>query len=235
MTWVRIPDTWFRDAAELSPGSRDLFVRLLSYSALTRSDGYLTRSAVAAATDEIDVTRLLAELVKHGFLEDDDRGWTIVNAEDYLYTEAKRKQKADAARLGGLARAERYRPTRGPDGKITGAVPDGKADTLPDGMAATLPVPSRIGIGIGTRPATGSTYEDTRGWDESWAPLLAAWQARGFRLPPSDRQRELLWPIVDSRPTDAAAWVQGAKHGSSSHDVVGHVLRQWHPIQDSVA
>ena len=40
----------------------------------------------------------------------------------------------------------------------------------------------------------------------SWAPLRVAIIECGFRLPPTEAEAALLWPIVDARPISAAAW-----------------------------
>jgi hypothetical protein len=258
MTWVRIPDTWWRDDAALAlcPAARDLFVRLLSYCALTRSDGRLSRSAVSAATDDLDVSLLIAELVGNGFMAADERGWSVIEPDAYLFTEAMRQRKVSAGRLGGQTRAEKgYRPTRGPDGRITGTVAFGTDEAVSAGTADAVSIPSLPEVGKGTHPVppdvsgwarVGDVNENLppaprkqllegRSWDAAFGPFLKAWAKRGFRLPPTEKQRELIWPVVDARPNDAAIWVASAPRGSSAHDVVGYVLRHWRSLREDVA
>jgi hypothetical protein len=48
--------------------------------------------------------------------------------------------------------------------------------------------------------------------DENWRPLCRAILCQGFRLPPTEAETAILWPLVDARPNDAAAWfVEAAK------------------------
>lgn len=127
MTWVRIPDEWWADprALELSVAARDLFVRLLSYSAAQRTDGAIRRSAVPMLTADPD---LLAELVAGEFLTTCEAGWAVVEPGRYLFLEAMRAVKADAGRKGNEARWG-----------IARAMPDATAD----GIAKRSPYPSR--------------------------------------------------------------------------------------------
>lgn len=64
------------------------------------------------------------------------------------------------------------------------------------------------------------------GFGPEWEHFRAAWVARGFRHPPTEKQRKVLWPIVDNRPEDAGAWVRAAQ-GPKAADVVGDVLAAW--------
>lgn len=43
-----------------------------------------------------------------------------------------------------------------------------------------------------------------------WRPLLRAIIELGYRLPPTEGEVEYLWPIVDARPNEAAAWFREA-------------------------
>ena len=49
-------------------------------------------------------------------------------------------------------------------------------------------------------------------------------EERGLRLPPTDAQREILWPIVDARPNDVANWIREVPLTLSFARVVRHVL-----------
>lgn len=43
-----------------------------------------------------------------------------------------------------------------------------------------------------------------------WRPFCRAIIECGYRLPPTEGEVEYLWPIVDARPNDAAAWFREA-------------------------
>ncbi len=73
------------------------------------------------------------------------------------------------------------------------------------------------------------------GWGPSWQPLSEAWYGRGFRKPPTEKQRELLWPIVDARPNDAAKWLRSAPPGSAPFEAVKYVIGKWRQLAESVA
>jgi hypothetical protein len=62
---------------------------------------------------------------------------------------------------------------------------------------------------------------------DKWRPFLTAWQARGLARPPSDRQRETLWPVVDACPTLVADWLHSAPKGADTYRLVEHVLKRW--------
>ena len=84
------------------------------------------------------------------------------------------------------------------------------------------------------------TKEQADAWNgfdrPEWEALKREWLARGFRWPPlgdSDEegtQRNVLWPIVEARPSDVAMWVREAK-GKGTHEVVASVLRRWHAVK----
>ncbi|MCC6311384.1 MAG: hypothetical protein IT345_10760 [Trueperaceae bacterium] len=64
------------------------------------------------------------------------------------------------------------------------------------------------------------------GWDAKWAPFLEAWLKR-FDRPPTPKQREMLWPIVDARPTGSAQWVAKASSDAKPFEVVQFILGKW--------
>jgi hypothetical protein len=70
-------------------------------------------------------------------------------------------------------------------------------------------------------------------WGPEWQPLRVAFEARGFRKPPTPRQREMLWPIVSARPRDAGRWAEEApaelRSGTpgAANELIGYVLTQW--------
>ena len=72
-------------------------------------------------------------------------------------------------------------------------------------------------------------------WAEPWRPFLKAWTDRGYRYPPSENQREKLWPIVDASPNDAAVWLLSAPVGAKPFDADNHVFKRWTAHRDSAA
>lgn len=65
----------------------------------------------------------------------------------------------------------------------------------------------------------------------SWLPFIAAWRDRGFRLPPSQEQRDTLLEVVDARPNDVGRWVSDAPKGATTFQIVSHVLERWHEVR----
>lgn len=101
-------------------------------------------------------------------------------------------------------------------------------------------VPSSVLARAAEEPDTknGSTSNGTdvlAAWrpfsGKAWLPFVAAWRDRGLRLPPGDEQRETLLEAVDARPDDVGRWVAEAPRGSTTFQIVAHVLERWHEIR----
>jgi hypothetical protein len=224
MTWIRISDTWWRDtnALTLHPLTRDLFVRLLSYCGAERNDGRLPRGAVelvGASSDDLDGD--MASLVKVGFIETDDDGWHVVDADRYLFTEEQRAKKAEAGRKGGLATSQKQA--------------DAEASAAADAEANGLAVPvTRFPLPESRNPDSRLPFP--RGWEsfarEEWQPLLEEW-GRRFKLPPTGAedspgtQRSTLWAIVKNNPLRVAGWCRDAPRGASSYEVVAYIRKRY--------
>jgi hypothetical protein len=90
---------------------------------------------------------------------------------------------------------------------------------------------------VRARPLTAREREAWAGFPHEWDAFKAAWLAKGFRLPPfgdvedPKGQRAMLWEVLDARPTDLVRWIR-ASRATTPFDVIGDVLRKWHPIQD---
>jgi hypothetical protein len=98
--------------------------------------------------------------------------------------------------------------------------------------------------GTSTREAdvegTLLTVDELAAWGSfgsDWDEVKAAWLARGLRLPPTGEpdeegsQRAVLFEVLDARPNDLVRWISEAPATSgrlTGHDVIRHVLRQWH-------
>jgi len=124
MSWIRIDSGLWRDPRwrSLSPGARALFVDLLGISGDRDSDGAVDRTAFALATVDLapgEAVSIAEELVSAGFLEVCGTGRQVVDPFAYLRprseVEADRRQRVEAAALGGAARGRDG--ARGPDGK----------------------------------------------------------------------------------------------------------------------
>lgn len=165
MTWVRIPDNWWRDPAVLSLSSdaQALFVRLLAYSADQRTDGRLPRvvvGTVAPASDE-----LVRELVAGGFLAAVADGLQVPAPERFLFTEARRAAKVAAAdaRWHAPAHASASAPAHA----------DGNA--VHTGTGTGIPVPTPVpgpGRANGAETPTGAKY-DREAYEAEVAARLA--------------------------------------------------------------
>lgn len=114
----------------------------------------------------------------------------------------------------------RKRPPKAPRAIPDLTVPDLTRHDMTGVTNSSLPV-NNNGV------ETGDAWE---GWDPKWTAVREALEGRGFRLPPTIRQREMLWPIVDARPNDVAAWVTSAPAGTKASDVFAFVLRKWQTV-----
>jgi hypothetical protein len=114
-------------------------------------------------------------------------------------------------------------PPDGPPGIATGG---GIGDPVPD------PVSTPTGVCIGRR---GRRYDSTwpkaseaavSGWEtERCDAARQAWEAHGFRKPPTQKQWRLLEGVNDRDPITLAALIRDAPAGQSN-EIVGCVLRR---------
>jgi hypothetical protein len=84
--------------------------------------------------------------------------------------------------------------------------------------------PSRVPAPRGHFSAIDDRWGSYKGVE--WTPFKEEWLGRGFSLPPTQPQRDLLWPMVDARPNDVAAWVRQAPAGLPAADVIKFVIEQ---------
>lgn len=74
-----------------------------------------------------------------------------------------------------------------------------------------------------------------KGWDPKWVPVRGALESRGLRYPPTIRQRETLWPILDARPDDLVTWIRAAPAEAKAADVFAYVLDRWRNRREQLA
>lgn len=64
-----------------------------------------------------------------------------------------------------------------------------------------------------------------------WESVKRAWMGRGFRHPPTEKQRQILWEVLDARPQDLPRWIREApSEAKTGRAVISHVLDEWHRI-----
>ena len=86
---------------------------------------------------------------------------------------------------------------------------------------------------VARRPSSCWSRRNVPTLDEEWADLRhRAWNSfreaiaeRGFLHPPTSRQQDALWPIVDARPADVARWIREGPPGLNMSQLVGVVIR----------
>lgn len=109
MPYVQVEDGFpeHPKAIDLSLAAKGLWLDGLCYANRQLTDGFVPAGVVRRAGGADD---LVSELVSAGLWEPAAGGWTMHDYEDWQTTkaeiEAKRQQKADAGRLGGLAKAK---------------------------------------------------------------------------------------------------------------------------------
>lgn len=99
------------------------------------------------------------------------------------------------------------------------------------------PVDFPRGVGVGVVVNEKGTDTRASAWDDfgpEWDPFRAAMAARGFRKPPTAKQRAALWPVVEARPLDVARWVSEAPDGAKYSEIVGHVFKAWDAFKTTV-
>lgn len=164
-----------------------------------------------------DVTASTAALSDVGLL--DEAGRIPEHAWQSWFVPAfdRREARRAAGALGGQHKASNARAT----------LQQTSSDALP---VPSLTVPTEVnGIDTGIRAGA---------WDEygpEWAAFRAASEARGFRKPPTEKQRAALWPIVEARPVDVGRWVTEAPEGAKYSAIVGHVFAEWASVRTSLA
>jgi hypothetical protein len=64
-----------------------------------------------------------------------------------------------------------------------------------------------------------------------WESVKRSWMGRGFRHPPTEKQRQILWEVLDARPQDLPRWIREAPpEAKTGRAVISHVLDEWHRI-----
>lgn len=100
-------------------------------------------------------------------------------------------------------------------------------------------VPSKVRVRDKLRADVRLTAAQHQAWQEfgpEWDRFRLAWLGRGLVHPPTPRQRELLWEILDARPTDLCRWVRDAPPElRTGSEVIGWVLDQWRDIAVAAA
>jgi hypothetical protein len=241
--WLAVP-TGFSEAmarAGLTAEHRALIYAAWDYAARERTDGLLTRDELQRLAGFKKT--LLQPIVAAGYLDESGDRYRIVGYLDLNITRAEIEsfiglQRAKAT-LGGRASGT----ARGAGGRFTGPGTDPAGPShRPGGLVTTDPKTDPATDPPYPYPYTNTnTYQGTRvgddavwvGFGPAWAEFREAWTARGFRLPPTEAQQLVLWPIVDARPEDSAAWVTEAP-GRSASEVVGHVLDRFRELRAQV-
>lgn len=93
-----------------------------------------------------------------------------------------------------------------------------------------LPVPSLPSVPTKGTDTRASAWD---GYGPEWDAFKVATEGRGFRKPPTPKQRAILWPIVEARPADAARWASETPGDVKFSVVVGHILKAWDAFRAS--
>lgn len=105
--------------------------------------------------------------------------------------------------------------------------PSRPAPSRPD-----LPCPVRTSEGPTDRPTVEEA--DDEPWNPKWDAFLEEWEKR-YHLPPTPKQRRVLWKVVDARPNDVATWLGEARAGCSSFEAMAFIFKRWADLGEEVA
>ncbi len=255
-----LPLGFWHDPAYAALGSSGLhlLISATSYSADHLTDGVVPASIVkmlAAMTDQPEAA--VRRVIEAGLVtvQSDGRWLLAPKAALMNLTAAEVEERREQKRLAGKVRAQNAKrdpvthrflpstpadePASGPAGAGSGAGAESQqgASTGASEKASPTPV-TRIPYSVGTK----DDYETNgvsrnggadlwQGWDEKWDSVREALEERGLKLPPTVRQRDTLWPIVDARPTGTAMWIRSAPADAKMSDIVGIVLLRWKELE----
>jgi hypothetical protein len=245
MSWQKLSDDFWRHRKVAALGDRalpaaGLWALALSWVGEAMTDGFVPQRQLAKLAGE-DVTELAEALVDAGLWVAIDGGFVFheylernPSRDDVL---AARVARHEATSTAGKARAQQAARTTGGRFASVDAGAHAGEDAGHETSDAAIPVsrlpsPANPVSGRPARPRdTTEMREAMTGWDPSWDAFTEAWEARGFRWPPTEGQREALWPVIDARPNDAAGWVRAAPRTHRADQVVGFVLARWQEVR----
>ena len=145
---------------------------------------------------------------------------------------AFRSLQAEKGRIGGRKRAEQA--SRSEAGRFQPSPAPGLEESSPRparGLESSSPAPDkresrerveREPPGGGSRGEVLLTKAQLEAWEKFdassevagtgrlWEPTKRAWMGRGFRHPPTAKQRAILWELLEARPTDLPRWIREA-------------------------
>lgn len=162
-----------------------------------------------------------------------------------------RSRAGSASRAGGRFLPAGSQPEAGPAPAVVqpsaGDPPAGHQPSPAKTKKETEKEKERVSRGGGSREEeyrgillTRKQLDQWKAWDEEtsrshqprlWEPVKRAWLGRGLRHPPTPRQRDVLWEILDARPTDLPRWIREADPGMTSGRLIAFLLEEWHRIQ----
>jgi hypothetical protein len=214
-----------------------LWVAALAWIGEELTDGFVPDRQPTRLTG-FDATHLVADLVAVGLWEREVDGWRV---HDYAHYNLTREQVLERRALRAAAGAVGAATRWGRDGKShpkwhgkeDGSEPDemdrGTDAPIPGGTSSNGYLPLIQSDDVAEPTFTSAPSRD--GWatfeSPTWIPFRTAWTARGLRLPPTGKQRELLFEVADARPKDLGRWTSEAP-GKGSHQVVRYILDRWH-------
>jgi hypothetical protein len=230
--------TWYRDprVLALSDAAQALLVRLTSYSAEGRTDGFVAASIVRQQTSQLSrrvATAVLAELRAGCWVETKPNGdlyllrWGEFNL-SRSQIEERVAQLSDLSAAGGRARNStgdrdergRYRADPAEMPAETPAIPleAQERDVQPESKPVPVPVP----VGISTKYLRGDGWGDLSGTESE--AFRREWHQR-WRRPPTARQLRSLAPIVQAWPKAATGWLAEAE-GDRTYEALKHVFQR---------
>jgi hypothetical protein len=146
---------------------------------------------------------------------------------------AARAVRADKGRFASSQAPAGVQPSAGPDP----AGPQPSSSRAPAGSSLDRDVDvERDREGSTTVLLTKAQLDEwsrfaVEGSPRLWEPTKRAWIGRGLRHPPTEKQREILYEILDSRPMDLPRWIREAPSEiRTGKDLIAHVLDRWHDI-----
>jgi len=228
MTWTRLSDDAIDVMWDLSDGAFRLHVSATILSNRLLSDGFVRRDRLRTIVQRLRQSDV-QDLIAAGVWREAPGGYELIDFHLYQQTRAAVLERREMEREKKHRQRARPKVTSSKDEHHQTSPWDDPGDALGD-SPGPRPIPPLPDLGFSRNTPPIAPSDGWKGWGAEWEPFAQAWRER-FNLAPTGPQRQVLWPIIDARPTDVAGWLRAAPAEARASDIVGYLLRHWKAIK----